>query len=104
MRALYRDQRDRLVATLRRRASDKLEVEPPDQRMHLVAYLHQGLLDTAVERAALADGVVVRALSLYVRARPRQGLLLGFSGYPPEAIAGAAGRLAAALQRPRLLS
>jgi GntR family transcriptional regulator / MocR family aminotransferase len=105
MRALYRDQRDRLVATLRRRAGDKLEVEPPDQGMHLVAYLRQGLLDTAVERAALGDGVVVRALSrLCVRARPRQGLLLGFSGYPAAAIAGAAGRLAAVLQRPRLLS
>ncbi len=105
MRALYRDQRDRLVATLRRRAGDKLEVEPPDQGMHLVAYLRQGLSDTAVERAALADGVVVRALSrLHVRARPRQGLLLGFSGYPAAAIAGAAGRLAAVLQRPRLLS
>jgi GntR family transcriptional regulator/MocR family aminotransferase len=105
MRSLYRDQRDRLVATLRRRAGDKLDVEPPDQGMHLVAYLRQGLLDTAVERAALADGVVVRALSrLYVRAKPRQGLLLGFSGYPAATIAGAAGRLAAALQRPRLLS
>ena len=105
MRALYRNQRDRLVATLRRRAGDRLDVEPPDQGMHLVAYLHQGLLDAAVERAALEHGVVVRALSqLYVRARPRQGLLLGFSGYPAAAIAGAAGRLAAVLQRPRLLS
>ncbi|GEP58084.1 MocR-like pyridoxine biosynthesis transcription factor PdxR [Reyranella soli] len=105
MRTLYRDQRDRLVATLRRRAGDRLDVEPPDQGMHLVAYLRPGLSDTAVERAALADGVVVRALSrLYVKARPRQGLLLGFSGYPAAAIAGAAGRLAAVLQRPRLLS
>jgi GntR family transcriptional regulator/MocR family aminotransferase len=105
MRTLYRDQRDRLVATLRRRAGDRLNVEPPDQGMHLVAYLRQGPLDTAVERSALEDGVVVRALSrLYVRARPRQGLLLGFSGYPTAAIAGAAGRLAAVLQRPRLLS
>jgi GntR family transcriptional regulator/MocR family aminotransferase len=105
MRTLYRGQRDRLVATLRRRAGDKLDVEPPDQGMHLVAYLRPGLGDTAVERAALDDGVVVRALSrLYVRARPPQGLLLGFSGYPAAAIAGAAGRLAAVLQRPRLLS
>jgi GntR family transcriptional regulator/MocR family aminotransferase len=105
MRALYRDQRDRLVATLRRRAGDRLDVEPPDQGMHLVAYLRQGLLDTTVERAALEHGVVVRALSqLYVKAKPRQGLLLGFSGYPAAAIAGAAGRLATVLQRPRLLS
>lgn len=105
MRALYREQRDRLVATLRRRAGEMLEVEPPDQGMHLVAHLRQGLLDIAVERAALDDGVVVRPLSrLYVRARPRQGLLLGFSGYPATTIAGAAGRLATVLQRPRLLS
>ena len=105
MRALYRDQRDRLVATLRRRAGERLDVEPPDQGMHLVAYLRQGLLDTAVERAALEHDVVVRALSqLYVKARPRQGLLLGFSGYPASAISSAAGRLAAVLQRPRLLS
>jgi GntR family transcriptional regulator/MocR family aminotransferase len=105
MRALYRDQRDRLVATLRRRAGDRLDVEAPDQGMHLVAYLRPGMSDTAVEQAALADGVVVRALSrLYVKARPRQGLLLGFSGYPASTIAGAAGRLAVVLQRPRLLS
>ncbi|MBY0321634.1 MAG: PLP-dependent aminotransferase family protein [Reyranella sp.] len=105
MRARYRDQRDRLVATLRRRAGDRLDVEPPDQGMHLVAYLRPGLSDTAVERAALAEGVVVRALSrLYMNARPRQGLLLGFSGYPAAAIAGAAGRLANLLQRPRALS
>jgi GntR family transcriptional regulator/MocR family aminotransferase len=105
MRTLYRDQRDRLVATLRRRAGDRLNVDPPDQGMHLVAWLRPGLSDAAVERAALADGVVVRALSrLYVKARPRQGLLLGFSGYPASTIAGAAGRLAAVLQRPRVLS
>jgi GntR family transcriptional regulator/MocR family aminotransferase len=105
MRARYRDQRDRLVAALRRRAGDRLDVDPPDQGMHLVAYLRPGVSDTAVERGALADGVVVRALSrLYVKARPRQGLLLGFSGYPAAAIAGAAGRLTNVLQRPRALS
>lgn len=105
MRTRYRDQRDRLVTALQRRAGDRLDVEPPDQGMHLVAYLRPGLSDTAIERTALANGVVVRALSrLYVKAKPRQGLLLGFSGYPAAAIAGAAGRLAAVLQRPRLLS
>jgi GntR family transcriptional regulator/MocR family aminotransferase len=99
MRSLYRDQRDRLVETLRRRAGDLLEVEPPDQGMHLVAYLRPGLSDTAVERAALEDGVIVRALSrLYMRRRPRQGLLLGFSGYPAASIGPAAGRLAKALR------
>jgi GntR family transcriptional regulator/MocR family aminotransferase len=100
MRSLYRDQRDRLVEALRRRAGDLLAVDPPDQGMHLVAYLRQGLADTAVERAALEEGVVVRALSrLYLRGRPRQGLLLGFSGYPAASIGPAVGRLAKALRR-----
>jgi GntR family transcriptional regulator/MocR family aminotransferase len=99
IRLLYRDQRDRLVEALRHHGSAYLEVEPPDQGMHLVAHLRPGLCDVAVEKAALGEGVVVRALSrLYVRARPRQGLLLGFSGYPASAIAPAARRLAKALR------
>jgi len=99
MRERYRDQRDLLVDALRRRAGDMLEVEPPDQGMHLVAYLRRGLADSKVERAALGEGVVVRALSaLYMRARPRQGLLLGFSGYPATSIDPAVGRLAKALR------
>lgn len=95
MRKLYREQRDRLVGTLRRQAGDFLEVEPPDQGMHLVAYLHSGLSDTAIAMAALERDIVVRPLSrLYMRARPRQGLLFGFSGYPIPSIAPAVARLA----------
>jgi GntR family transcriptional regulator/MocR family aminotransferase len=105
MRSLYRDQRDRLVAGLRRRAGDFLAVESPDQGMHLVAYLRKGLSDTRIEQAARDEGVIVRALSrLYMKATPRQGLLLGFSGYPAATIGSAAARLAAVLQRPRALS
>ena len=99
IRLLYRDQRDRLVEALHREARDWLDVEPPDQGMHLVAYLRDGLSDRAAEQAAREEGVVVRALSrLYAQARPRQGLLLGFSGYPAAAIAPAARRLAKALR------
>jgi GntR family transcriptional regulator/MocR family aminotransferase len=99
MRERYRDQRDRLVDVLQRRAGDFLEVEPPDQGMHLVAYLRRGLSDSRIEQAALDEGVVVRALSrLYIRARPRQGLILGFSGYPSPSIGAAALRLAKALR------
>lgn len=97
MRKLYREQRDRLVDALRRQAGDLLAVDAPDQGMHLVAHLHAGLPDTAVAGAALAHGVVVRALSrLYVRAEPRQGLLLGFSGYPASTVSPAVGRMAKA--------
>jgi GntR family transcriptional regulator/MocR family aminotransferase len=100
MRLVYREQRDHLVEALRRHCTDHLEVEPPDQGMHLVAYLRAGLSDVAVEKAALEEGVVVRALSrLYVRSKARQGLMLGFSGYPAATIAPAVKRLARALSK-----
>ena len=99
MRERYHDQRDRLVDTLCRRAGDFLEVEAPDQGMHLAAYLRRGLSDAKIEKAALDEGVVVRALlRLYIRARPRQGLILGFSGYPSASIGAAALRLAKTLR------
>ena len=52
MRVLYREQRDTLAVTLTRRAGDHLEVEVPDQGMHLIAYLENGTSDIAIEAAA----------------------------------------------------
>lgn len=99
MRLAYRAQRDRLVAELRRRAGDHLEVDVPDQGMHLTAYLKGGLSDVAVEQVALARGVIIRPISrLYRAAKPRQGLLLGFSGHPERSIAPAVTKLAKALE------
>ena len=91
MRQLYREQRDALVEILRRRAADRLEVALPDQGMHLVAYLRDGSSDTAIETAALRAGIVVRAISRFYRtARPRPGLMLGYSGFPRQLIVPAA--------------
>ncbi len=95
MRLQYRAQRDALAEALEHLAGDLLDVEMPDQGMHLVAYLRGGLSDVAVEQAALRAGVVVRAVSrLYVAAPPRPAIMLGFSGYPREVIIPAAARLA----------
>ena len=95
MRQLYREQRDVLVASVRRRLPGFVTVDAPDQGMHLVAYLSGGCADVSVEKAAKQAGIVVRALSrMYVAAAPRQGLLLGFSGYPKQVIAPAVMRLA----------
>ena len=95
MRLQYRAQRDTLAEALERLAGDLLDVNVPDQGMHLVAYLRGSLSDVAVEQAALRAGVVVRAVSrLHVGAAPRSGLMLGFSGYPREVILPAATRLA----------
>ena len=97
MRLQYEDQRDVLVAALRQRLGDEMTVEPPDQGMHLVAYLRRGLSDVAIERAAREHGVIVRAMSkLYVATPPRSALVMGFSGYPSQMIPPAVARLAKA--------
>jgi GntR family transcriptional regulator / MocR family aminotransferase len=100
MRLQYRDQRDALVTAMRHRLGDAITVEPPDQGMHLVAYLRRGFSDIAVERAARSHDVIVRAMSgLYVDAAPRSALVLGFSGYPRQMIAPAVTRLAGAIEQ-----
>jgi GntR family transcriptional regulator/MocR family aminotransferase len=95
IRALYREQRDALVETLTRRAGGRLEVTPPDQGMHLIAWLRDNSSDTDIEAEARRDGIIVRAISrFYRKARPRSGLMLGFSGFPRQLIVPAAARLA----------
>ena len=77
---MYRAQRDALAAMLLRHAGDRLDIETPEQGMHLVAYLERGQSDMAIEAAAARAGIVVRAVSRFYRsAPPRAGLMLGFS-------------------------
>jgi GntR family transcriptional regulator / MocR family aminotransferase len=102
MRLQYRDQRDVLVAAMRRQLNDEVTIDPPDQGMHLVAFLRRGLSDVAIERVARDHGVIVRAMSrLYVAAPPRSALLMGFSGYQSQAIPPAVARLAKVVARRR---
>jgi GntR family transcriptional regulator/MocR family aminotransferase len=104
MRQLYREQRDALATTLLRKTAGLLEVDVPDQGMHLVAYLKADRRDIEIEAAAARAGIVVRAISRFYRsAPPRPGLMLGFSGYPRHLIAPAAAHLASVItgRRPR---
>jgi GntR family transcriptional regulator/MocR family aminotransferase len=95
MRHLYKDQRDALASTLMRRASSLVDVDVPDQGMHLVAYLKPGISDLHIETAAEGNDIRVRAISrFYLAARPRAGLMLGFSGFPRPLIVPAAAKLA----------
>lgn len=99
MRLQYRDQRDALVAALRQRLAGEIAVDQPDQGMHLVTCLRRGRSDVAIERAARELGVIVRAMStMYVAARPRSALVMGFSGYPRQMIPPAVARLAKAFR------
>jgi GntR family transcriptional regulator/MocR family aminotransferase len=100
MREIYRNQRDALVSALRRHLGNHLTVEPPDQGMHLVAYVRRGLSDVTIERTGRERGVVVRAMSrLYVEAPAQSALMLGFSAYPHQIITPAIARLAKAFER-----
>ena len=97
-RLAYLAQRDALAEALRAHCGAWLEPDPPGQGMHMIAYLKAGSSDLAAASAAAAAGVIATAISpLYLEAAPRQGLMLGFSGYPASAMAPAARRLAAAL-------
>ena len=98
-RLAYRAQRDALIEALQAELGDLLEVAVPDQGMHLMAFLKDGRSDVAAQAAAAERGLVARAISrLYHEAPPRSGLMLGFTGFPPQAMAPGAARLAEALR------
>ncbi|MGB3815442.1 MAG: PLP-dependent aminotransferase family protein [Shinella sp.] len=89
--------RDALVAGLS--LARCLSVDVPDQGLHLVAGLPETPSDTAVVEIARQAGLGVRALSaMAVTNPPRQGLVIGFSGFAPEVLHEAARRFAAAIQ------
>lgn len=100
----------RLDALLRAGArwAGLLDIEPTDCGLHVVMRFGPRMPpqvdDRRIAAAALAAGVVVAPLSAsYARAPRRQGLLLGFAGFPEDVLAAAMDRLgdaAAAVARP----
>ncbi|MDR6287986.1 GntR family transcriptional regulator/MocR family aminotransferase [Inquilinus ginsengisoli] len=99
MRQEYGERRERLIAALQAEAGDHLTVAPIDRGMYLVADLRPGLDDCAVAEAARRRGVVVRPLSpMHVAAPPRSALILGFTGFSPQALDEAARTLGAVLR------
>jgi GntR family transcriptional regulator / MocR family aminotransferase len=91
--------RDVLVAGLRAHSAGALDVAVPEQGLHMVARLIAGTSkrpDMEVVAAANAAGVGARALStMYVNAKPLQGLVLGFSGFTDEVLREAAEKIGA---------
>lgn len=97
-RLAYKAQRDALADALTRRMGHMLDVDVPDQGMHLIAYLKGGARDAEVEAKAAARGMAARGISgLYHALPPRQGLLLGFTGFHAKAMDSGVARLANAL-------
>ncbi|RUZ78298.1 PLP-dependent aminotransferase family protein [Mesorhizobium sp. M7A.F.Ca.US.006.01.1.1] len=97
--------RDVLVAGLEAHCGDALEVTVPEQGLHLMATLKDAGPDTAIVEAAKAAGVGARALSsMFVDGPPRQGLVLGFSGFSDEELMAATVRLGGVVRRHSLPS
>ncbi len=90
--------RDALVAGLL--SAGNLSVDVPDQGLHLVAGLPEALEDLAAVEIARQAGLGARALSAMAVTRPpRQGLVIGFSGFAPDVLGAAARRFADAMPR-----
>lgn len=87
MRALYHERRDALLDALATYVGARLRIGPSDAGMHLTGMLSRDADDRAIAVAASAAGLGVRALSRqYLRRSRTQGLMLGFTGSPPDAL------------------
>ena len=87
--------RDALVDAL---GEGPFQVLAPEQGLHLVAELAPGADDVALARQAREAGFGTKALSpLYQGQCGRRGLVIGFSGFPPEVLGAAARRFCTSL-------
>lgn len=90
--------RDALIAGLE--GTERLSVAVPEQGLHLLAELDACLKDTELVEVARSAGLGVRALSaMAVSQPPRQGLVIGFSGFSPETLLNAARAFRSALHQ-----
>lgn len=79
-----------------------LAVAPPQQGLHLIAPLPPGTDDHGLIAPLAERGLAARPLSaLYLGTKAQSGLVMGFSGFSPEAIRAAIARAAPVLTLPR---
>ncbi len=99
-RGHYQRVRRQVVDDLQATLGPWVQIAMPDGGMHVVAYLAAGLSDRLVAREAMRHDVAVRPLSpLYLDVAPRQGLDIGFTGYPERELRSAAVRLGDAVRQ-----
>ncbi|QJP12759.1 PLP-dependent aminotransferase family protein [Starkeya sp. ORNL1] len=82
MRKLYAERYQTLYDAAQAQLGDWLDIMPTTTGMHTVAYLKHGLDAERVGAAATARGITVAPISRFcTEPFPRQGLVLGFSGF-----------------------
>lgn len=101
IRALYGERRAALVRAIGDQLGGLATLQPSDQGMHLLLWLPHSRDDVDVASRALAAGVAVRPVSPMYGSRPgRPGLVLGFGGFPAEALEAGVRKLRAVLEQP----
>jgi GntR family transcriptional regulator/MocR family aminotransferase len=102
MRSRYRAARDLVAATLARSSGGRLRIVVPDQGLHLLAILPDGLPEGTAARLRAQAGVEAWLLS-ETRMAPAgpDGFVLGYSGHAPAALQRAAERLGEAVRTTR---
>ncbi len=99
MRALYEERRDALLEAAKRSLDERVTFGDTAAGMLAVAWLPAGISDQEVWRRGLAAGVEAPPLSSYsIKRLDRGGLLLGYAGYPPEALRSAMRKLGEAIR------
>nr|WP_321167589.1 PLP-dependent aminotransferase family protein [uncultured Roseateles sp.] len=101
MRTLYGRRREALLAAVHEQFGAQLPVLGDNAGLHLVLQLPAGTDDCALEAAAAAAGIAVRALSRYY-SRPaslQRGLLLGYACVPEHRIGPAFQTLAGVIRQ-----
>jgi GntR family transcriptional regulator/MocR family aminotransferase len=78
-RLLYAERHGGLVSALREEFGSELEIHGADAGMHVVVTLPRGLWDRPISARAAREKLWLWPLSsTYLRAKPRQGFILGF--------------------------
>jgi len=100
MRAHYRERQEFLIELLMRRLRGVLEIPATESGMYLAAWLPPKWSDRSIAAALAEADVVTAPLSAMTLAIPRPpGLILGYAGHRETALARAAERMAAVLDR-----
>lgn len=99
-REAYAERRHALLSALQEECAGLLAVAPEQEGLFLCATLPRGLDDVAIVAKAAERGLALTALSsCYERKSEEQkGLLLGFTGHPPDRLRVAAKTLAQVLK------
>ena len=101
MRTIYRERRDILLEELDRHLGNSVRVSGGHAGLQLLYWFNPPLDDAAMAADALAEGVVIRPLSLYYMNQRLSlpGMNLGFAGVPDEQIRPAAAKLAKVVEK-----